>query len=202
MSYRIITVSRQFGSGGRSIAKELANRLGYEYYDKEIIESVARQTGFSEEFVAEKGERAPGKTLFSFSFDSMNAVPGVMGGMSPGDYIWSEQSKIIRQIADDGKNCVIVGRSADYILREYDKVLNVYISADLEFRKKRIVDLYGETSEKPEKRLKDMDKRRSLNHKYFTDMEWGAAVNYDICLSSSTLGIDKCVDILEGLAKG
>ena len=114
MAKKIITVSRQFGSGGRTIAKELAKRLDYDYYDKEIIESVAEKTGFSEQFIAEKGERSPGKTIFSYGFDTGSMMPGVMYGMSANDYIWTEQSKFIRQIADSGKPCVIVGRSADY----------------------------------------------------------------------------------------
>ena len=91
MAKKIITISRQFGSGGRSIAKELAGRLGYDYYDKEIIESVAEKTGFSEQFIAEKGERSPGRTIFSYGFDSGSMMPGVMYGMSANDYIWTEQ---------------------------------------------------------------------------------------------------------------
>lgn len=201
MSKKIITISRQFCSGGKTVAKELAKRLGYDYYDKEIIESVAEKTGFSKQFIAEKGERSPGRTIFSYGFDSGSMIPGVMYGMSANDYIWSEQSKFIRQIADSGKPCVIVGRSADFILREYDGVFNAFIYADLEFRKKRLVELYGETDVKPEKRILDKDKRRALNHKFFTDLEWGYAPNYDICLNSGVLGVEKCVDILEDLVR-
>ncbi|MBO4460906.1 MAG: cytidylate kinase-like family protein [Clostridiales bacterium] len=201
MSKKIITISRQFCSGGRTIAKELAKRLEYDYYDKEIIESVAEKTGFSKQFIAEKGERSPGRTIFSYGFDSGSMMPGVMYGMSANDYIWSEQSKFIRQIAESGKPCIIVGRSADFILREYDGVFNAFICADLEFRKKRLVELYGETDVKPEKRILDKDKRRALNHKFFTDLEWGYAPNYDICLNSGVLGVDKCVDILEELVR-
>lgn len=201
MAKKIITVSRQFGSGGRTIAKELALRLGYDYYDKEIIESVAEKTGFSEQFVAEKGERSPGKTIFSYGFDAGSLMPGVMYGMSANDYIWTEQCKFIRQIADSGKPCVIVGRSADYILKDCADSLHVFICADLEFRKKRVVEIYGDTDVKPEKRILDKDKRRALNHKFFTDLEWGFAPNYDICLNSGAIGIDNCVDILEGLVK-
>ena len=200
VSAKIITISRQFGSGGRSIAKQLAIKLGYDYYDKEIIEEVAKKTGFTKDVVAARGEEAPGKSIFSYGFDGQG-VPGIMNGMTMNDYIWSEQRKVIKQIADSGKPCVIVGRSADYILREYDDVLNVFIYADMEFRKERIVRLYGNTDNKPEKRLEDKDKKRKANHKHFTDLDWGYAPNYDICLCSSKLGMDKCVDIIADLAK-
>ena len=200
MSAKIITISRQFGSGGRTIAKALAQKLGYEYYDKESIEDVAEKTGFSKEIIAKRGEEAPGKSIFSYGFEAQ-ATPGIMNGMTMNDYIWTVQRKVIKDIADSGKPCVIVGRSADYILKDYDDVLNVYICADLEFRKERIVKLYGENDKKPEKRLEEKDKKRAANHKHFTDLEWGYAPNYDICLNSSALGIDKCVEIISELAK-
>lgn len=200
MSIKIITISRQFGSGGRTIAKTLAQKLGYDYYDKEIIEQVAEKTGFSKDVVASKGEEAPGKSIFSYGFEAQ-ATPGIMNGMTMNDYIWSVQRKVIKDIADSGKPCVIVGRSADYILKDYDSILNVYICADKKFRAERIVKLYGENDKKPEKRLDEKDRKRAANHKHFTDLEWGYAPNYDICLNSSALGIDKCVDIIEELVK-
>lgn len=200
MSIKIITVSRQFGSGGRTIARKLAARLGYDYFDKEIIDNVAMETGFTREFIANKGEEAPGKTVFSYGFDSQG-VPGIMNGMTTNDYIWSVQRKIICDIADSGKPCVIVGRSADYILRERDGVFNVFIYADMNFRTDRIVRLYGESEKKPEKRLNDKDKKRAANHKHFTNLEWGFAPNYDLSLNSAKIGIDKCVDILEDIVR-
>ena len=200
MSIKIITISRQFGSGGRTIAKTLAQKLGYDYYDKEIIEQVAEKTGFSKEVVASKGEEAPGKSIFSYGFEAQ-ATPGIMNGMTMNDYIWSVQRKVIKDIADSGKPCVIVGRSADFILKDYDSILNVYICADKKFRAERIVKLYGENDKKPEKRHDEKDKKRAANHKHFTDLEWGYAPNYDICLNSSVLGIDKCVEIIEDLVK-
>lgn len=196
---KIITISRQFGSGGRSIAKQVAERLGYDYYDKEIIDNVATETGFSRDFVASKGEEAPGKSIFSYGFEN-HGVPGIMNGMTMHDYLWSVQRQLIIDIANQNKPCVIVGRSADYILREYDDVFNIFICADMEFRKTRIVKLYGESEKKPEKRLSEKDKKRAVNHKHFTDLEWGYAPNYDLCLNSGALGIDKCVDIICNLA--
>ena len=198
MSIKIITISRQFGSGGRSIAKKLAEKLGYDYYDKEIIDNVALETGFSKEFIAAKGEEAPGKTVFSYGFESAG-MPGIMNGMTTNDYLWTVQRKVILDIAATGKPCVIVGRSADYILREHDGVFNAYIYADMKYRVDRILKLYGSSEKKPEKRLSDKDKKRAANHKHFTDLEWGFAPNYDISLNSGKLGEDKCVDILYGI---
>lgn len=199
MAAKIITISRQFGSGGRSIAKALAQKLGYDYYDKEIIDNVALETGFSKEFIASKGEEAPGKTVFSYGFESAG-IPGIMNGMTANDYLWTVQRKVILDIAATGKPCVIVGRSADYILREHDGVLNAYIYADMDYRVERILKLYGSSEKKPEKRLMEKDKKRAANHKHFTDLEWGFAPNYDISLNSAKLGEEKCVDILYGIA--
>lgn len=200
MTKKIITISRQFGSGGRTIAKQLAEKLGYDYYDKEIIDKVALESGFSKDYVAELGEHAPGKTTFSYGFEAQG-VPGIMNGMSTLDFLWCIQRKVICDIASKDRPCVIVGRNADYILRDRDDVLNVFIHADEEFRKERIVKLYGESDVKPEKRLADKDKKRKSNYKHYTDREWGFSTNYDICLDSGKLGIDKCVEIIEDLAK-
>ena len=200
MSIKIITVSRQFGSGGRSIAKQLADKLGFDYYDKEIIENVALETGFSKEYIERKGEEAPGKTVFSYGFESQT-IPGIMNGMTTHDYLWTAQRKIICNIADSGNPCVIVGRSSDYILRDRDDVLNVFIHADMPFRTDRIVRLYGDSEKKPEKRLMDKDKKRAANHKHFTDLQWGYAPNYDMSLNSGRIGIDKCVEILYEVVK-
>lgn len=200
MAINIITVSRQFGSGGRSIGKKLAERLGFEYFDKEIIDNVALETGFSKEFVASKGEEAPGKTVFSYGLES-HSLPGIMNGMTTHDYLWNAQRKVITEIANSGKPCVIVGRSADYILRDRDDVLNVFIYANMQFRIERILRKYGDSEVKIEKRLQDKDKKRAANHKHFTDLQWGFAPNYHVCLNSSMLGIDACVDLLENIVK-
>lgn len=195
MTKTIITVSRQFGSGGRTIAKQVAERLGYAYYDKEIISHVALKTGFSLDYVAERGEQAPGKTVFSYGFEPQG-IPGIMEGMSAADFLWTMQRQVILDIAENKRPCVIVGRCADYILKDMDDVLNVFVHADMDFRKDRIVRLYGESENKPEKRLNDKDKRRKANYKYYTDRNWGDPSNYDLCLDSGKLGLDECVDMI------
>ena len=195
MSKRIITISREFGSGGRTIGKQVAERLGIAYYDKELIEKIAEGTGFSKEFIQEYGEHAPGKNVFSYSFLGRTA-----SGMSMQDYIWTEQKKIIRELAEK-EPCVIVGRCADYILRHREDCLHVFIHADMAKKVERIVKLYGETADKPEKRLRDKDKKRSVNYQYYTDREWGRSQNYHLCLDSGVFGIETCVDMIVALAE-
>ncbi|MDO4300586.1 MAG: cytidylate kinase-like family protein [Clostridia bacterium] len=196
MSKKIITISRQFGSGGRTIGKKTAEKLGYEFYDKEIIEKVAEESGFEKKFIEEEGEYSPSKSIFAYSF-----VGRSINGMSANDYILSVQRKIILNIAEKG-NCVIVGRCADYILKNRKDVLNIFVHADIAKRAERIVKLYGETDEKPEKRLTEKDKKRSINYKYYTDQIWGMAENYHLTLDSGVIGIDKCVDIIVDLSSG
>lgn len=200
MSTRIITISRQFGSGGRTIAKEVAKRLGYAYYDKEIIEKVAEKTGFDPKYIEENGEYAPGKSIFSLA-SSFIGSSRVMGGMSAYDYLWVTQRNTILDIVEQGP-CVIVGRCADYILRDRKDALHVFIHASMEARAIRIVNRYGESDKKPEERLKEKDSKRSVNYKHFTGRVWGDCRNYDITLNSDTVGIERSVQIIVDLAQG
>ena len=193
MKNRVITISREFGSGGRTIGKLVAEKLGIPCYDHELIEKIAEESGFAKEFVKEKAEYAPYGNWFANAFSDRS-----MNGISTQDYIWSVQRKIILNIASEGP-CVIVGRCADYILKDDADCLKVFVHADMKARAERIVKLYGEAKEAPEKRLKDKDKRRSAYYKFYTDSEWGNVRNYHIALDSGVLGIEKCVDIIAGL---
>ena len=191
MKNRIITISREFGSGGRTIGKTLAQELGIPCYDSELLQKIAIESGFDENYIKEAGEYAPGGFLAS-AFSHHNPGP------NNADYLWKIQYKIITELAEKGP-CVIVGRCADYILREKADLLRVFIHADMKFREERIVREYREREESPEQRLKEKDKRRAAYHRFYTDMKWGYARNYDITLNSGTLGIDKCVEILKNL---
>lgn len=195
MSKRIITISREFGSGGRTIGRRVAEKLGYAYYDRELIERISEETGISEAFIEKYGEHSPGKTIFSYAFFGRNEK-----GMSMQDYIWLEQCRIIRELAEK-ESCVIVGRCADYILRNRDDCLHVFIHASVEKKAERIVKVYGETADRPEKRLADKDKARSVNYHYYTDREWGKAQNYHLTLDSGEFGLDRCVELIAELAK-
>lgn len=195
MRKNIITISREFGSGGRTIGKEVAKRLNIPFYDKELIEKVARESGLNVNYIEEYGEYAPSSNPFAYAF-----LGHYIDGMSMNDYIWMMQRKIILELVQEGP-CVIVGRCADYILRDRDDCFNVFICSDLDKKVERIVRLYGETDEKPEKRLADKDKKRRANYKYYTDQVWGLAQNYHLCLNSGEIGIDKCTELIVDLVK-
>lgn len=188
MSNRIITISREFGSGGRTIGRKVAERLGIPCYDAELIQKIAEESGYTEDYVKEKGEYTSGGWLSAvFSDRSM--------GLTNQDKIWNIQSRVIEELAAKS-SCVIVGRCADYILRGKADCLNVFIHASIEKRVERIVKEYGERAETPEQRLREKDKRRAAYHRFYTDMKWGHAQNYHMCLNSGELGIDKCVELI------
>ncbi len=199
MEKKIITISREFGSGGRTIGHEVANQLGIPFYDKELVEHIALESGFAPKFIEEHGEHAPGKSLFSYAF-AHQGIPGIASGLTTADFLWNIQCSVILQLAEQGP-CVIVGRNADYILKDRKDCLHAFIHADLDFRADRIVRLYGESEKSPEARLQEKDKRRRVNYQHYTGRSWGQAQNYDICLNSSSLGIDRCAQILVDLVK-
>ena len=191
---RIITISREFGSGGRTIGRRVAEELGIPFSDKEIVEQSSRESGFAPRFIEENGEHAPGLSRLAYAI-APQGVPGIMNGLSTADFLWNIQCGVILQLAEKGP-CVIVGRNADYILKDREDVMDVYIHADTEFKAERIVRLYGEAEKSPEQRLAEKDKRRRVNYQHYTGRTWGAAQNYEMCLCSSMLGIEQCVRII------
>ena len=188
MKQGIITISREFGSGGRTIGKAVAQKLGIPCYDAELITEMAKQSGFAEDYVREAGEYAPGGLLNSM-FTSR------AGGPTNEDILWQIQCNIVAQLAKKGP-CVIVGRCGDYILRDRPDVLKVFVHADMAFRAKRIVEVYGQREESPEQRLKDKDKRRSTYYRFYTGRKWGQLDTYDLMLNSGVLGIKKCTELI------
>lgn len=197
MKKTIITISRQFGSGGRTVGRMVAEKLGIPFYDKELVEQVALESGFAPKFVEEHGEHSPGKSLFSYAF-APQGVPGVMNGLSTADFLWNIQCGVILQLADQGP-CVIVGRNADYILKDRENVLHIYIHADMDYRADRIVRLYGESEKSPEARLKEKDKRRSVNYQHYTGRTWGNAENYDLCINTAVIGVENAAELILSL---
>ena len=199
MEKKIITVSREFGSGGRTIGRMIAEKLNIPFYDKEHVDQIAMESGFAPKFVEENGEHSPGSSLFSYAF-APQGVPGVMNGLSTADFLWNIQCNVILQLADKGP-CVIVGRNADYILKDRPDAMHIFIHANMDFRADRIVRLYGESEKAPTVRLQEKDKRRRVNYQHYTGRTWGRAQNYDLCLDSSTIGVEKCTDIVVELVK-
>ena len=194
MEKKIITISREFGSGGRTIGRMVAERLGIPFYDKELVNQIALESGFAPKFVEEHGEHSPGSSLFSYAF-APQGVPGVMNGLSTADFLWNIQCSVILQLAEQGPG-VIVGRNADYILKDRPDALHAYVFADIPYRAERIVRRYGESDKSPEQRLNEKDKRRRVNYQHYTGRTWGQSQNYDISLDTGVLGIEQCVDII------
>ena len=187
--HRIITISRQFGSGGRSVGRLAAEKLGIRCYDNELIARLAEESGFAEEYVKRDSEYLRSNWFTGFS----------AGYTTPQDNLWFAQCRVIRDIAEK-ESCVIVGRCADYILREHPNCLNVYLHASPEFRADRIVNLYKDESDLPvEKRIREKDRSRAAYYLHYTVQEWGDAKNYDVCLDTGTLGIEKCAEIITAL---
>ena len=190
MAKRIITISREFGSGGRFIGKEVAKQLGIKYYDKDIIAQIAEQSGFSAEYIEEKAELSPKKGLLAYAFSGRDVT-----GKSIEDMVYEAQRKVILEIAEK-ESCVIIGRNADFILKDKDNVLNVFIHGDMPEKVARICKLYNVTEEEAEKMMADIDKRRMTNYRFYTDQKWGMAKNYTLSLNSSELGYDLCEKII------
>ena len=194
MEKKIITISREFGSGGRTIGHAVAEKLGIPFYDKELVDQIALESGFAPKYIEEHGEHSPGNSLFSYAF-APQGVPGVMNGLSTADFLWNIQCSVILQLAEQGP-CVIVGRNADYILKDRPDALHAFVFADIPYRAERIVRRYGESDKSPEQRLNEKDKRRRVNYQHYTGRTWGQSQNYDISLDTGVLGIDQCVDII------
>ena len=193
MKHKIITISRQFGSGGRTIGKAVAEKLGIPCYDQQLITMLAEESGFSKEYVQESGETATRSSwLSSLMSDRVYDTPITE------DLLWEAQRKMILDLADKGP-CVIVGRCADFILKDRDDCLKAYIHADKALRAKRIVEIYGEREDSPEKRIADKDKARAAFYKQYTKHIWGEAENYHIALDSGELGLETCAKLLVDL---
>ena len=190
MTKRIITISREFGSGGRFIGEEVAKKLGIAYYDKNIINEIAEKSGLSPEYIQENAELSPKKGLFSYAFAGRDIT-----GKSVEDMVYEAQRKVILELADK-EPCVIIGRNADYILKDRDDVLNVFIHGDAPEKIQRITRLYNVEEQKAVKMMADTDKRRMTNYNFYTEQKWGKASNYTLSLNSSQLGYDRCEKII------
>lgn len=196
MANLVITIGRENGSGGRQLGSELAAALGVKCYDSELINETAKASGFAKSFVETHEEHRPGSFLYSLVTGG-----GVVADEQPFPVqIFQAQSEVIRTIAAR-ESCVIVGRCADYILRDRKDCLHVFICSDMASRARRIVERYGQTQKAPEKRLAEKDQKRKVYYKNYTGRVWGQAQNYDICLNSGALGVDTCADMIVQLCK-
>ena len=190
MTKRIITISREFGSGGRFIGEEVAKKLGIAYYDKNIINQIAEKSGLSPDYVQESAELSPKRGVFAYAFAGRDIT-----GKSVEDMVYEAQRKVILEVAEK-EACVIIGRNADFILRDRADVLNVFIHGDMPEKVQRISQLYHVSKQDAVKLIADTDKRRMANYNFYTEQKWGKAGNYTLCLNSSQLGYDRCEAII------
>lgn len=190
MAKRIITISREFGSGGRFIGEEVAKKLGMAYYDKNVITEIAEKSGLSPEYIQENSELSPKKGLFAYALAGRDIT-----GKSVEDIVYEAQRKVILELVEK-EPCVIIGRNADFILKDRDDVLNVFIHGNMPEKMQRISCLYNVSGQEAVKMMADTDKRRLANYNFYTEQKWGKASNYTLCLNSSQLGYDRCEMII------
>lgn len=188
----IITISRQYGSGGRFVAEMLAKALDVPFYDNKLITLAAKKSGYAESIFENVEQTSSHSLLYSLSM--FGSTAGVYG-LPLSDKVFMIQSDIIKSVAAEGP-CVIVGRCADYILNENKNVFHVFLSSDLENRVARAVKYYNLSEAKAEDEIKRIDRKRSAYYGYYTGEKWGEASNYDLCLNTDKLGIENCVKII------
>ena len=196
MENRVITIARSYGSGGRKMGRLLAKELGYEYYDREILRIASDESGISEELFdqADEKQRLP---LFRIAREAYTGevIPPDSDDFISNENLFRYQAKIIRELAAT-RNCVIVGRCANFILRGRDNVLNVFVTAPVVDCVRRVMETDGLNLEEAEKKIKKIDKRRADYFKYFTGRQWHDAALYDLCLNTGHMSEQKCVDIV------
>lgn len=210
---KIITIGREYCSGGSIIGKLLAEKLGYAFYDKQIIDDAAQNSGLSADFITKNEQKVPSAWLYSILVGATYAAPGTNGtaaGISAGtlplaDQVFNAQRSAIIELAKKGP-CVIVGRCSDYILRHCEEIdrsqlLNVFIYAPMEAKVRRAIEQKKLDEKNAERNIKLIDKGRANHYNTFTQRTWGNRAHYDILLNSSTLGLEKTADLLAQMVK-
>lgn len=189
----IITIGRQYGSGGREIGRKLALRLGIPFYDRELISRAAKKSGFSEDLFDQLDKRATNSLLYSLTMFGSTGL----NGMSLTDQLFLAQANIIREVADSGP-AVLVGRCADHVLREYENRFDFFITGSLDDRLQRIQthDDYELSGKSPRAALEKMDKQRATYYNYYTGKVWGKSDHYDLCINAGRLGIEESIEVI------
>lgn len=195
--HTIITIARQFGSGGRQVGIELAQRCGIPFYDKELLEIVKQNSDLHPDVLESADEKANNSLLYALATGSYLNVGRLMGSTEPpvNDQLFFLQSDAIRKLADTGP-CVIVGRCSDYVLREHPRAVHVFLHAPMEARRQRIQRLYDLPQDRAEARILRTDKQRANYYYYYTDRKWGRATHYDLAIDTAATGVDGAVDVI------
>lgn len=194
-----ITIGRQFGSGGRETGKKVAEALGIPYYDKELLAVAAKESGLSHQFLQEYDEKPSNSFLYSLVMGQSSIIGGHQGPTVE-QMAAKAQRDAVLSVAEKG-SCVIVGRCADYILRNEPGLVRVFISADHDARIERICRRDGVTEKEAEEKIKKMDKARAAHYSFQTDRKWGDVESYDLCINSSRRGVDAAVKLILDFVK-
>lgn len=194
-----VTIGRQFGSGGREIGKKVAQALGVPYYDKEILAVAAQESGLSHEFLKSYDEKPTNSFLYSLVMGQQRITPGVPGNTVE-QMAANAQREAVLSVAEKG-SCVIVGRCADYILRDKPGLCRVFICADQDARIRRVCARDGVSEREAAEKLRKMDKTRASYYSFHTDRKWGASESYDLCVNSSRIGTDAAVEVILAFVK-
>lgn len=191
--HTIVTIGRQFGSGGREIGQQLATRLGVKCYDNELISVAAKESGICEEIFKTHDEKPTNSFLYSLVMDSYNGIG--MPSLPLGQQVFLAQFDTIKKIAKQG-DCVFVGRCADYALRDDYDITNVYIYSDEQSKIKRICERHNVSEAKAREMMIKTDKKRASYYNYYTDKKWGNSSSYDLCINSGKTGIENAVELI------
>lgn len=196
MQKKIITIGRQFGCGGRAIGKAIAQKLSIPYYDKEIIKKIAKDSGICHEILDDFDERPTNSFLYSLSLGAYTYTNGITGmpEMPMSDKIFAIQSDTIKDIAAQGP-CVIIGRCAESILKDNSDVLSVFIHADIDFRIKRVAEYEKLSRDEAAELIRKTDKKRANYHNYYSDLKWGEATSYDLCINGA-IGAENAAELI------
>ena len=182
----VITLAREYGSGGRYVGRLIADKLGIKLYDKDFIVKVAEETGLSEEYIENNEQKRDVLSLLN---------NGYYFGINNADELFLKEAELIKEVASK-ESCVIIGRAADFILKDRKNVVKIFIYSSMEDKIKRATEIYGFDKEKAEKEIKRIDKLRANHYKYYTEKDWNNHSNYDICINSDTLGVEKTADLI------
>ena len=190
MKKTIITISREFGSGGHFIGEEVAKRMNIPYYDKDIIFQIAEKTGYSESFIQEQSEYAPSKNLFAYAFVGRDRT-----GSSLSDQVYAAQTQVIKDLAQKG-SCVIIGRCADYILKDDPDAYHIFVCGNEAEKIARTQKLFDLSEKEARNMNQDMDKKRRLHYEYYTGRNWGDFKSHCMILNTSILGLQRCIQYI------
>lgn len=201
MAFKVITISREFGTGARTIGQKLAEELGFAYYDRAIIQMAAEKSGLSPDFIAKNEEKANNNFLFNIATSAyISSGINLQYTVPVNDRAFIAQSDVIREVASKG-NCVIIGRCANYVLNDHPDLMRVFVRAEKSDRIARCIEEYGYDPKTVEAELNKIDKGRASYYKYYTGSAWKDMDNYDVCINTSKADVDRSVKALADLAK-